>query len=185
MLYTVSEIAQEIGLSKVTIYNKINALQSQLKPYIKHKKGIQYIDDEGLLIIKKACGLEVTDEPLNETAADKDHSPAASNGVNQFENILKTLESLNDNLNSDYIQSLKDQIEHLKGEISTKNEQLQAKDELLKNFQVMLQTEKQSRQLLEASREERERKMDEFITEWRQDHRGREEKKGFFKKLFG
>jgi DNA-binding phage protein len=180
----VSEIAQEMGLSKVTIYNKINALQNDLKPYIRHKKGIQYIDDEGLLILKKACGLEVAGDILKEAAVSKAAEQDLSEGLKQFEIINKSLEGLKETINSDYIQSLKDQVEHLKQELNIKNDQLQAKDELLKNFQVMLQTEKQSRQLLEASREEREKKMDEFISTWRHDHKEHEEKKGFFKKLF-
>lgn len=179
-----SEIAQATGLSKVTIYNKINALQNELRPYIRHKKGIQYIDDEGLLILKKSCGLEVDDDALKETAASKSLEQDTSDYLKQFEIINKSIESLKDSLNSEYIDALKGQINDLKKELDNKNTQLDTKDRLLENFQVMLQSERQSRLQLEAAREEREKKLDTFISKWRQDHRDREEKKGFFKKLF-
>lgn len=184
MLYKVSEIAKAMGLSKVTIYNRVNTLQNELKPYIRHKKGVQYIDDKGLLILKKSCGLKVDDDALQETAASKAQEQDISDGLKQFESLNKSIESLKNSVNSEYVQALKNQIEDLKTEIENKNRQLDAKDRLLENFQVMLQSERQSRLQLEAAREEREKKMDTFISEWRQDRREREEKKGFFKKLF-
>ena len=65
MLYTVAELSDMLGFSKVTIYNKINSLKTDLKPCIKHKKGITYIDDKGVLIIKRDLGLNQHESTLN------------------------------------------------------------------------------------------------------------------------
>jgi hypothetical protein len=47
----VIEVANKLGVSKVTIYKKISKL-TEIKPFIVQKQKITYIKDEGIEIIK-------------------------------------------------------------------------------------------------------------------------------------
>lgn len=171
MLYTVSDVSRLTSLSKVSIYNKLKL--KELEKYIVKKQGVIYIQEEGLSLIKES--LNLNNEVKTDFKNNKD-----SNAVDQ--ELSTDMDDLN--IKTDYLNYLKTENDRLWKEIEDKNRQLKDKDRLLENFQVMMQSEKQSRLQLEAAREERERKLDTFISEWRQDHREQENKKGFFKKLF-
>lgn len=184
MLYKVSEIAKELNLSKVSVYNRINSLQEQIKPYTRHKKGIMLIDDKGLLILKKSYGLRVDENALNDTETCKASKQDIPKGVNDIETLNKSIETLNKNLNSEYIQSLKSQVEDLKIELDkrdqqiiVKDHQIEVRDQQIDHFQVMLQ-----------SANDRAKKIDLFLTEWQQDHQEQDhqedKKKGLFSRLF-
>jgi len=142
--YTIAELARDIGVSKATVYNKIQDFQNILESHINVKKGIKYLDITGFQIIKDSIGvsknrnhilerletLESTDEKLHEI---KDSSQ-----LETLERYVESLESQIEFLKEDNI-FLK---EHLSKEIEAKNRQLEAKDQLLQNFQVLLREQK-------------------------------------------
>lgn len=53
-MYKVIEVSKLLGVSKVTIYKKMEIFKKELKPHIHKKKNITYIDDEGIEIIKES-----------------------------------------------------------------------------------------------------------------------------------
>ena len=50
----VIEVAKLLGVSKVTIYKKMEIFKKDLKPHIHTIKKITYLDEEGIEIIKKS-----------------------------------------------------------------------------------------------------------------------------------
>jgi len=51
-MYKVIEVSKLLGVSKVTIYKKIEIFRKELKSHTHKKKNITYIDDAGVDIIK-------------------------------------------------------------------------------------------------------------------------------------
>lgn len=109
MLYTVAEVSDMLGFSKVTIYNKINSLKTVLKPCIKHKRGVMYLNDEGLLIIKKDLGLIKEERALNDHDDLKVGKSVNNKDLKQFKDInilIETLEKVIKTGQEDYINFL-------------------------------------------------------------------------------
>lgn len=144
--YKISEIVDDIWVSKVTVYNKISNLKWVLRNHIKIRKGIKYIDAEGLEIIKNSIGLSKEKfKGLNEDYKEADETLHNTDVSNHQESLETTKR---------YIESLESQIEYLKNdnkflkelldkETGSKNKQLEAKDQLLQNFQVLLEQEQE------------------------------------------
>ena len=160
LLKTVAQISEELGFSKVTIYNKINSLKSDLKGCISKKKGITYINSKGLSIIRASLGLNIDDDALINDDEFKATSTVDNEDLKQFkdidyliETIKKTLETSQEN----YINSLLDQIELLKSELDKKDEQLNNTLRLLENSQVLIKDSKEKILMLE-SQEQKERR---------------------------
>ena len=160
LLKTVAQISEELGFSKVTIYNKINSLKSDLKGCIQQKKGITYINSKGLSIIRASLGLNIDDDALINDDEFKATSTVDNEDLKQFkdidyliETIKKTLETSQEN----YINSLLSQIEHLQLELNKKDEQLNNTLRLLENSQILIRDNKEKILELE-SMEQKEKK---------------------------
>lgn len=159
LLYTIAEISEELGYSKVTIYNRVNSLKGDLRGCIKHKKGVMYITDEGLLIIKKDLGLIPDEDTLNSDDEFKAENIDNNEDLNHFkdinylvETIKKTVETSQEN----YINSLLEQIELLKSELNKKDEQLNNTLRLLENSQILIRDNKEK--ILELESQEQKEK---------------------------
>lgn len=108
--FKVSELAKILGLSKVSIYNRLKQINSEtLQPLQKVDNGIQYYDIKILNLLQPKEQEQVGHE-----------EPQGDQGKDDQNNYIK-----------DYIKSLQEQIDFLK-------EQLQTKDRLLENMQVLL-----------------------------------------------
>ena len=108
--FKVSELAKILGLSKVSVYNRLKQINSEtLQPLQKVDNGIQYYDIKILNLLQPKEQEQVShEEPLGDEKKDNQN-----------------------NYINDYINSLQEQIAFLK-------EQLQTKDRLLENMQVLL-----------------------------------------------
>ncbi len=62
----VAEVAELLGVSKVSIYNKLKLHSKELKPHLSKLKGVLHIDNAGLEIIRDSFNLnnEVKTEDL-------------------------------------------------------------------------------------------------------------------------
>lgn len=120
--FKVSELAKILGLSKVSVYNRLKQINSEtLQPLQKVDNGIQYYDIKILNLLQPKEQEQVSHkEPLGDQEKDDQN------------NYIK-----------DYINSLQEQIAFLK-------EQLQTKDRLLENMQVLLKDK--SLELVEPKR---------------------------------
>lgn len=156
MLYTVAEVSDMLGFSKVTIYNKVKSLKTDLKTCIKHEKGIMLINEEGLLIIKRDLGLIEDENTLNNDGDFK----VGNNDLKQFKEfnmLVKTLENTVKTGQENYINSLLEQIELLKSELNKKDDQINNTLRLLENSQVLIKDNKEKILMLET-KEEKEKK---------------------------
>ena len=149
-----------LGFSKVTIYNKINSLKSDLKGCISKKKGITYINSKGLSIIRASLGLKVDEDTLINDDEFKAEDTLNNEDIKQFkdiENLVETIKKTVETGQENYINSLLDQIEHLKEELNRKDEQLNNTLRLLENSQVLIKDNKEKILELE-SQEQKERR---------------------------
>lgn len=53
-MYRVIEVAKILGVSKVTIYKKIEQHKRELKPFIKRRSNITYLEDGALKVLKES-----------------------------------------------------------------------------------------------------------------------------------
>ena len=160
LLYTVAELSEILSVSKVTIYNKIKSLKSDLKGCIKHKKGILHIDDKGLLIIKNDLGLIEDEDTLINDDEFKAESTVNNEDLKQFKDLETLIKMFNKTVETgqeNYINSLLDQIEHLKEELNRKDEQLNNTLRLLENSQVLIKDSREKILMLE-NQEQKERR---------------------------
>jgi hypothetical protein len=51
-MHRIIEVAHMLGVSKVTIYKKISALKSEIKPYVIKDKNVTFLMDEAVDLIK-------------------------------------------------------------------------------------------------------------------------------------
>jgi hypothetical protein len=118
--YTIAEVATCIGVSKATVYNKIHDFQNILESHVKVRKGIKYLDETGLHVIKDSIGVSKNRNAILETLESVDKKQHETKDLSP----LETLER--------YVKSLENQIEFLKKDkdtqIVTLNEQLKVKD---------------------------------------------------------
>lgn len=56
-MYTVKELAEKLDVSQTTIYNHLQKNEKELKGQITKRKGITYVKDEGLNILKVSLGI--------------------------------------------------------------------------------------------------------------------------------
>ena len=123
MIYKVSEVVKELGVSRQTVYKKLR--REVYKPYIVEVDGVTGITEEGLLKLK---GIEEKEIDIEVKVNDE---------------VTEVTDSVS-KLQKDLIESLHKQVEHYEGQLDVKDKQLQEKDnqinELLKiteNGQVL------------------------------------------------
>mgnify|MGYP003781737365 CR=1 FL=1 len=183
LLYTVAEISEMLGFSKVTIYNKINSLKSGLKGCISRKKGITYINSKGLLIIRESLGLKVDEDTLINDDDIKATSTEDNEDIKQFKDINYLIETIKETIETgqeNYINSLLDQIELLKSELNNKDDQLNNTLRLLENSQILLRDSKEKILELESMEQAENEKLMKYIAE----NKKEEKRKNIFEKIF-
>ncbi len=62
-MYRVIEVAEVLGVSKVTIYKKIEQLKPEIIAHMKTEEGITYVSDFGVNLIKKSIKRRKTRKP--------------------------------------------------------------------------------------------------------------------------
>lgn len=135
MDYTVSYLSKLTGVSKVSIYNKLKL--KEMKQFTHKIKGVTYISEEGLNLIKERLNLN------NEVAA-------SLNGKEEKQHNSTDKQEFKDSLNSvnDYINYLKNENEKLWIQIDEKDKQIQALHKLVENSQVLLKDTRMPEPLL-------------------------------------
>lgn len=110
-----SEIAEKIGKSKTSVYNRISKLKVELKPHKKILNGVIYYDEEGFEIIKDSYSdvsstfkgvnkttIKIESDYLNQLLSEKDK---------RIEELTKQLEYKDKALNK--VLDLADRTQHL------------------------------------------------------------------------
>lgn len=131
----VAEVAEELGVTRQTVYNWIDRLGKKLESHIHTLDGAKALDVEGVEIIREAVGVK--------TGFKEDGEQGQGNGEGHGrEDLLNEV--------------LMDHIERLEAQLEEKDRQLERKDELLRNFQVITQRNQERIEELEGETEERE-----------------------------
>jgi len=52
-MYKVSEVAELLGVSKVEVFEKLISYSDELKPYVRKQKGVTFIDESGVGLLRK------------------------------------------------------------------------------------------------------------------------------------
>lgn len=122
-MYRVIEVARMLGVSKVTIYKKVNKNKKLLKNHIHTRSNITYIDDVGVKIIKET--IEISSSGLQ-------------NDNNDISEIKK-----------EALEDLTKAIEILNHQIHIKKEQINIKDEIIENYKTLIKSNRGKLQYLE------------------------------------
>jgi hypothetical protein len=172
MFYTINDVSKMIGVSKMTIYRKLKV--KELKSCVITKQGIQYLDDDGLTLLKKLIN--------SKCKTDKDS--VTDNNENQ--------EIATDK--NDYIMSLKSEIQFLKCEIQEKNFQMKeltnrlaSEQELHKNTQILLKVQQDKKSQAELlALDEHFKDLDNRLLKVRErmEDRKQQNRPGIFNKIF-
>lgn len=127
----VIEVANLLGVSKVTIYKKMEKFKKELKPYLHKKRNITYVDDDGIEIIRQSL---IENNVIFEKSDIENQVKALSS---QLESTKAQLEWMNNQLMSAYrddILNLRFVLDLLNGQIKVKSSQLLEKEEMLSNY---------------------------------------------------
>lgn len=168
--FKVSEIAKVVGVSKVSVYNKIKTIDANiLQSLWKREKGIIYYNIKAVDIIINAFN-------------QNEYVP--SENQEETENIE---DNKNDNeYREKYISELENEIKYLKEQITIKDDLIINHVKLIENEQVLRKKDQQAITLLE---EDRVKAINDKMVEWREEHfkEGCEENKktfNFIKRFF-
>ena len=123
-MYRVIEVARMLGVSKVTIYKKVNKNKKALKNHIHTRSNITYIDDVGVEIIKDT--IEV-------------NSSLNYGSGNELDDIKK-----------EYLDDLNETFELLNNQIHVKKRQVQKKDEIIEAYKSIIKSNRGKIQYLES-----------------------------------
>ncbi len=130
---TVAEVAEDLGVSKMAVYRRINTtLEQEMEPHVVKMEGATHILPEGVAVLRKDLDSGRDKHPEEEEAGEV--SPET-----------ETVQERLNRLEEEYINTLKE-------ELRRKNEQLEKKDDLLQNFQVILRQNQERMQALEGER---------------------------------
>lgn len=160
MLYTVSEISDLIGLSKVSIYNKLKL--KELQEHISKNQGITYVDEVGFNLIKE--GLKLKEDDLN-----------VLNEEDQKEGSKADDERLL-TINIELIKTLNDQLKEKDIQISKKDIQISELHKLIENTQILLK-QQQDKELKQLQLEEHFKEIDNRLVDLRSKMEDKKDKK--------
>lgn len=130
-MYKVIEAANMLGVSKVTIYKKINLFKKELKPHIQVKKNIKYIDEQGIEIIKASL---IANKVIFEGDLHQEKIIAMEDQLSIHKNQTKWYNERLIEVTNESIFELRSICDILKGQIMVKECQLAAKSELIDQY---------------------------------------------------
>lgn len=144
----VIEVANLLGVSKVTIYKKMEKFKKELKPHLHKKRNITYVDDDGVEIIRQSL---IENNVIFEKIDIE----------NQVKELTVVVASKNDQLewmNTQLMTAYRDDILNLRfvldllnAQIKVKTSQLKEKEEMLSNFKDVNRLNKERMKVLETS----------------------------------
>jgi len=144
-VYRVIEVSRMLGVSKVTVYKKLEQLKKELKPYLKHRSNIIYIDDLGVSLIKDSLNLIKSDDSNSLFSMNSTRNCKVEYGTNEISDI-QTDNSTHDDTSvvSEYRDMLQRQLDLLDHQIRLRTDELVQKEEQLKLLQRIVKWNKSS-----------------------------------------
>lgn len=143
----VIEAANQLGVSKVTIYKKMDLFKKELKGHIKKVKGITYLDQEAYDIIRRSLienGV-VKDESLSPELIE-----AYQEKLKEKYNRMADLSKVSIKTKKDSINDLELMLEFLGNQQNMKQQMLAQKEDQLKSYKDMISKNKKRIELMEG-----------------------------------
>lgn len=143
----VIEVANLLGVSKVTIYKKMEKFKKELKPHLHKKRNITFVDDEGIEIIRQSL---IENNVIFEKT---DIENQVKHLEEELSNTKDQLEWMNTQLMTAYrddILNLRFVSDLLSGQITAKTSRLQEKEEMLANYKDINRLNKERMKNLES-----------------------------------
>ena len=146
-MYRVIEVANLLGVSKVTIYKKISLFKKELKPFIHKKRNITFIDEEGVQIIRDSL---VANQVIADTALKDEQIVELKNEVDENEAHIKMLNEKMIDVQREHMEDLQLLISTLKAQVNLKRTQIDSKNQLIKNFKDLVAYNKEQIKRIES-----------------------------------
>ena len=155
-MYTVEEVATELGVSKVTIYSKLKKFQDEVVV----KQGKKYVTETLFKLIKEDLNVK-RNENLD------DIKVSVNGSIVEDNDDLSNLSELNQNLINTVIEQIKEKDAQLRikdDQMKAKDEQIQNLQKLIENSQVLLKQE-QDKEIKKLSMETHFEEVDKKLLE--------------------
>lgn len=138
-MHRVIEVARLLGVSKVTVYKKMELNKKELKSYIRYRSNIAYIEDPGVEILRKALNLSADDDIHQESAAIAEIQSAA-----EMQEELNATQSMVLQSYDLHCSDLLQQLESYSHMIKVRKEENERKEQQLKMLQRLVKWNKSS-----------------------------------------
>jgi chromosome segregation ATPase len=158
-LFTITEAANELNVTRQCVYKKLTVLRKDLKPYIVVKNSQKFLTTDGIELINENLNSsnnnKKNDKAINEVNSKdvlKDEIKHITELKIMYEDRIKELKEENENR----IKDLKEEIDNLRDESREKNKLIssiqresESKNDLLKNMQILIkEKEENSKKIL-------------------------------------
>lgn len=147
-MHRVIEVARLLGVSKVTIYKKMELHKKELKPYIRYRSNIAYVEDIGVDILRKALNLSAT-EPADAENLENVRIQSVAELKEELEATHAMVLRANDLHCSDILQ----QLENYSHMIKVRKDENERKEQQLKLLQRLVKWNKSSVSFVEKMNE--------------------------------
>lgn len=138
-MHRVIEVARLLGVSKVTIYKKMELLKKELKPHIRYRSNIAYIEEPGVKILRQSLSITSTEEHIPDLQINKDVLSVAD--LEAALNASQSMVLLAYDLHcSDLLQHL----ENFNHMIKARKDEIERKEQQLKSLQRLVKWNKSS-----------------------------------------
>lgn len=134
-LYRVIEVANMLGVSKVTIYKKISLFKKELKPFLHKKRNITFIDEEGVKIIRESL---VANQVIADDSDKDEKIKSLESAVGDYESHLKFINEKMIDVQREHMEDLQLLVSTLKAQANLKKSQIESKHQTIKNFKELV-----------------------------------------------
>lgn len=142
-MFKVSEVAEKLGVSKVSVYNRVNQNKEMFKPHLKKVKSVTYIDNKGFEMLKKLFSKDNSFTTLQDEVKTLYNEPETQDFSMYIEFKQVYEERIND---------LKEQVEELKKDKENMINQIGQLTELNRNAQILIKQNQDKVLLLESEK---------------------------------
>ncbi len=163
-MYSISEISEKLGISKQTVYKRLQSISGISEHVTMNKKSI-YVDDIGLELIEKTLNTKSLnknkmEENIEGDITEEDIKNRQAEDLKIIKELKKAEKKLQDELTPNehlvikhtrYIENLEQEIEYLREEMQLKNILIEEQTKQLGNSQMLLLESKRKLALLESS----------------------------------
>lgn len=138
-MHRVIEVARLLGVSKVTVYKKMELFKKELKPYIRYRSNIAYIEDPGVELLRQSLTLSAKEDVFEGNLV-CDTVQSAEELKEELKASQAAILQAYDTHSSDLLQHL----ENLNHMIKVRKDENERKEQHLKTLQRLVKWNKSS-----------------------------------------